>query len=161
MGNLNDNTLPIVKRIMGISGTTEDTALLNFIAGAVPMADLTLNMGMSVTIADSSYVLSPDPADTDGLWAVLALGSIYLYRQDAFSDELADLNGLTTISDQIQSFSRAENIRALREGVDYARKEFQQSLTRYSRFGSLVTSYSYEEIETREDTVETVLGIDI
>lgn len=161
MGNLNDNTLPIVKGALGISGSTEDSAILVFIKTGIPIVDLTLKLGMSVTVTDSSYVLDPDPDATDGLWAVLALEAVYLYKADALRDELLELNGLTTISDQVQSFSRAENIRALREDVEKARQEAQSAINKYSRGSSLTTAYSYQEIEPRDDTIETVLGIDV
>ena len=159
-GNLGDNSLPIAKRILGISGITQDSDILDFISGAVSVVDLTLGAGLAVAVTGSEYALTPDSEDTDGIWAVLALGGVYYYKQDEFDDELKELNGLTTISDQVQSFSRAENIRALRDGVTRAESNFKAALMKYARSSTLTTSYSYEEMETREDATETALGID-
>ena len=117
-----------MKTMLGLEGTTKDTDCLKLLEQAV----YDLRRGMTVAIEDTSYTLSPAPAATSALWNVLAHRGRYLYLLGEYQKFLRELQGASSFADDTTRFSRNETIRARRDEVQEALKEYQSARWRYS-----------------------------
>ena len=141
MGNINDYALPQVKSLLR-GEDPEDPDCLAFLEQAVH----DLRRGMTVTVDDTSYELSPAPTATSALWNVLACRAKCLYLEDAYRTFLRQLQGASSFADETTRFNRSETIRARREEIADAKKEYQKAKMKYS----LEDEPQFEEMEERE-----------
>lgn len=143
MGNINDYALPQMKTLLGLEGVEEDADCLAWLEQAVH----DLRRGMTVTVDDTSYELSPAPVATSALWNVLAQRGRYLYLQCQYQQFLRELEGASSYSDEVTRFSRTETMRARRDELDNAKKEFMVAKLKYS----YEDEPAFEAMEERED----------
>lgn len=151
MANINDNGLPQMKRILGDTGSSNDSTYLLYLQQAVYDADARIQGDMSVSVSGSDYTLSPDPGDTSTLWNVLALRAVYLYHKKLYQDFLDEMEGLDTVRDDVTAFGRGRTMDQKRLSLERELAEYKQALRAY-RSTATGSTVSIEEIGWREDT---------
>ena len=151
MANLNDYALTQFKLILGDTGSSSDSTYLPYLQQAVYDVDARLQIGMSVAIDGTDYTLSPDPGDeTATLWNVIARGGIWRYLAKLYRDYLDEMEGYSSVSDEVTKFARGPNIKAKEKAVENAKDAFDQELFSYT-FGASGTAIVAEELGLTED----------
>ena len=147
---MNDYCLVQMKLILGETGAALDTTLLPYLEQAVYDVDRKVGIGMTVTVAEGEYTLTPAPTATSSLWNVLAYRGTLLYLAKLLRDFRGELEGLSSISDEVTKMSRGVTMQEMRAEIEQLSKEYKVALSDYRR-GTGGTRATMEEIETRED----------
>ena len=151
MANLNDYALTQFKLILGDTGSSSDSTYLPYLQQAVYDVDARLQIGMSVAIDGTDYTLSPDPGDeTATLWNVIARGGIWRYLAKLYRDYLDEMEGYSSVRDEVTSFSRNAIVNAKKQEVQDAKDAFDRELFSYT-FSASGTAIVAEELGLAED----------
>lgn len=150
MGNLNDYGLPQMKRLLGDTSIVNDAIYLPFVHQAVYEVDSSLADSMVVTVTGSSYALTPAPVATSVIWNVLANGAVLLYLEDKLRDFQDELEGLDSVRDDVTTYSRRDNLKEKRMGVEAQQKKYNKAVSDYKRLSGDGGS-TMDEIALRED----------
>jgi hypothetical protein len=142
MGNLNDNALP--KLIVLLPDATEtNDELLELLGVAVSLVAQRMSLAISLVItsgvggADDSYEISPDYADSDAMWILIAQRAAMQYRENEFVAFRKQLGGMDTIANEVQRMSRSTTMRAIQESLKEAKAEFDGMVWRYKETGGV------------------------
>jgi len=149
MGNINDHALPKLK-ILIPDATDTDAELLELFVVAVPQVARRMSITITLTITDSSYTISPDYADADDMWIVIAQRAVVQYRENELVAFRKQLGGMDTIANEVQRMSRSTTMREMREALKDAKAEFEAMVWQYK--AGITTSTSIDVIGFRESS---------
>jgi len=149
MANINDYALTQFKRILGDTGSTNDTTYLPYLQQAVYDVDAKLQLDMVVTVATGDYTVAPDPGITSPLWSIIARCGIWGYKAKLYSDYLDEMEGYSSVRDEVTSFSRNAIVKAKEQEVKDAKEAYEKELFNYA-FTASSTSIVAEELGLAE-----------
>lgn len=142
MGNINDNALPKLKLMIPDASET-DAELLELLGLAVSQVAQRLALTISLTVTtgeegeDDDYEISPDYADNDSMWIIIAQRAKVQYRENEFVTFRKQLGGMDTIANEVQRMSRSSTMKIMQEALKEAQADFNTMVWQYRITGSV------------------------
>lgn len=142
MGNINDNALPKLKLLIPDASET-DAELLELLGLAVSQVGQRLALTISLTITageegeDDDYEISPDYADSDSMWIIIAQRAKMQYRENELVTFRKQLGGMDTIANEVQRMSRNGTMKIMQDELDRAEAGFNTMVWQYKVSGSV------------------------